>query len=98
MSDQTIEVTPLNIAYYYVAYCIQNNIKVNESKIDNYVERMQKPLISDSVKEDFENLIYDHAKNFSKNKLSNYRKISGRYRKKLTKKLAEAIAEAIAKL
>ena len=53
MSDQTIEITPLNIAYYYVAYCKQNNIKVNESKIDNYVERMQQPLISDSVKEDF---------------------------------------------
>ena len=61
MSDQTIEITPLNIAYYYVAYCKQNNIKVNESKIDNYVERMQKPLISDSVKEDFKKLIYDHA-------------------------------------
>ena len=53
MSDQTIEITLLNIAYYYVAYCKQNNIKVNESKIDNYVERMQQPLIMDSVKEDF---------------------------------------------
>ena len=71
MSDQTIEITPLNIAYYYVAYCKQNNIKVNESKIDNYVERMQKPLISDSVKEDFKKLIYDHAKNFTENKLNN---------------------------
>ena len=71
MSDQTIEITPLNIAYYYVAYCKQNNIKVNESKIKNYVERMQKPLISDSVKEDFKNLIYDQAKSFTKNKLSN---------------------------
>ena len=70
MSDQTIETTPLNIAYYYVFYCKQNN-KVNESKIDNYVERMQKPLISDSVKEDFKNLIYDQAKSFTKNKLSN---------------------------
>ena len=59
MSDQTIEITPLNIAYYYVFYCKQNNIRVNESKIDNYVERMQKPLISDSVKEYFKNLIYD---------------------------------------
>ena len=66
MSDQTIEITPLNIAYYYVAYCKQNNIRVNESKIDNYVERMQKPLISDSVKEDFKNLIYDQAKSFTK--------------------------------
>ena len=71
MSDQTIEITPLNIAYYYVASCKQNNIKVNESKIDNYVERMQKPLISDSVKEDFKKLIYDHAKIFTKNKLNN---------------------------
>ena len=71
MSDQTIEITPFNIAYYYVAYCKQNNIEVNESKIDNYVERMQQPLISDSVKEDFKKVIYDHAKNFTKNKLSN---------------------------
>ena len=71
MSDQTIEITPLNKAYYNVFYCKQNNIKVNESKIDNYVERMQKPLISDSVKEDFKNLIYDQAKSFTKNKLSN---------------------------
>ena len=71
MSDQTIKITPLNIAYCYVFYCKQNNIKVNESKIDNYVERMQKPLISDSVKEDFKKLIYDHAKNFTKNKLNN---------------------------
>ena len=70
MSDQTIEITPLNIAYYYVAYCKQNNIKVNESKIDNYVDRMQQPLISDSVKEDFKKIIYDHAKSFTKNKLN----------------------------
>ena len=69
LSDQTIEITPHNIAYYYVFYCKQNNIKVNESKIDNYVERMQKPLISDSVKESFKNLIYEHAKSFTKNKL-----------------------------
>ena len=64
MSDQAIEITPFNIAYYYVAYCKQNNMKVKESKIDNYVERMQQPLISDSVKEDFKKLIYDHANNF----------------------------------
>ena len=82
MSDQTIEITPLNIAYYYVAYCKQNKIKVNESKIDNYVERMQQPLISDSVKEDFKKIIYDHAKSFTKNKLSNQQEIN----KKLTKK------------
>ena len=65
MSDQTIELTPLN-----VAYCKQNKIKVNESKIDNYIERMQQPLIPDNVKEDFKKFIYDHAKNFTKNKLN----------------------------
>ena len=70
MSDQTIEITPLNIAYYYVFYCKQNNIRVNESKIDNYVQRMQQPLISDTVKENFKQFIYDHAKNFTKNKLN----------------------------
>ena len=70
MSDQTIELTTLNIAYHYVVYCKQNNIKVNESKIDNYVERMQQPLISGSVKEDFKKIIYDHAKSFTKNRLS----------------------------
>ena len=70
MSDQTIEITPLNIAYYYVFYCTQNNIRVNESKIDNYVQRMQQPLISDSLKEDFKQFIYDHAKNFTKNRLN----------------------------
>ena len=47
MSDQTIEIAPFNVAYYYVYYCKQNKIKVNESKIDNYVERMQQPFISD---------------------------------------------------
>ena len=70
MSDQTIEITPHNIAFYYVSYCKQNKIKVNESKIDNYVERMQQPLISDSVKEDFKKIIYDHAKSFTKIKLN----------------------------
>ena len=71
MSDQTIRITPLNVAYYYVAYCKQNNIKVNESKRDNYVERMQQPLISNELKEGFKKIIYDHAKSFTKNKLVN---------------------------
>ena len=66
MSDQTIEITSYDIAFYYVYYCKQNKIKVNEFKIDNYVERMQQPLISDSVKEDFKKIIYDHAKSFTK--------------------------------
>ena len=53
MSDQTIEITPFNVAFYYVYYFKQNEIKVNESKIDNYIDRMQQPLISDKRKEDF---------------------------------------------
>ena len=40
MSDQTIEITPYNVAFYYVEYCKQNKTKVCESKIDNYIERM----------------------------------------------------------
>ena len=71
MSDQTIEITTYNIAFYYVYYCKQNKIKVNESKIDNYVERMQQPLIRDSVAEDLRKIIFDHAKSFTKNKLNN---------------------------
>ena len=66
MSDQTIEITPENIAFYYVEYCKQNKIKVNESKIDNYIERMQKPLISDKPKEEFKNIILSQAIRFSK--------------------------------
>ena len=37
---------------------------MNESKIDNYIERMPQSLISDSVKEDFRKFIYDHAINY----------------------------------
>ena len=70
MSDQTIEITPYNIAFYYVYYCKQDK-KMNESKIDNYVERMQQSLISDSVKEDFKKIILDHAINYTKN--NNYK-------------------------
>ena len=66
MSDQTIEITPFNVAYYYVYYCKQNKIKVNESKIYNYVERMQQPLISDQLKDEFEKIINDQAIMFSK--------------------------------
>ena len=44
---------------------------MNESKIDNYVERMQQPLISDSIKEDFKQIILDHTKCFTENKLNN---------------------------
>ena len=57
MSDQTIEITPYNVAFYYVEYRKQNKIKVNESKINNYVERMQQPLIPGKVKEVFRKII-----------------------------------------
>ena len=66
MSNQTIEITPFNVAYYFVHYCKQNKIKVNESKIDNYVERMQQPLISDQLKDEFKKIIIDQAIRFSK--------------------------------
>ena len=61
MSDQTIEITPLIVAFYYVYYCKQNKIRVNESKINNNIERMQQPLISDKTKEDFKKLIWEQA-------------------------------------
>ena len=66
MSDQTIEITPYNVAFYSVEYCKQNKIKVNESKIDNFTKRMQQLLISDSVEEDFRKFIFDHAINYGK--------------------------------
>ena len=66
MSDQTIKLTPYNVAFCYVECCKQNRIKVNESKIDNYIESMQQPPIPDKDKEDFKKIIYDHAINCSK--------------------------------
>ena len=71
MSDQTIEITPFNVAYYYVYYCKQNKIKVNESKIDNYIDRMQQPLISDKLKEGFKNIIMEQAISYGKTGIAN---------------------------
>ena len=39
---------------------------MNESKQDNYIERMQQPLIPDNVKEDFKKNIFDQAINDTK--------------------------------
>ena len=64
-TDQTIELTPYNIAFYYVEYCKQNKIKVYESKIDNQIERMQQPLIPNTAKEDFKKFILDQAINYT---------------------------------
>ena len=66
MSDQTIEITPYNVAFYFMEYCKQNKMKMNDSKIDNYTDRVQQPLIPDKDKEDFKKIIYDHAINYSK--------------------------------
>ena len=66
MSDQTIETTPYNVAYYYVEYCKQNTIKVNESKIDNCLERMKQPLNSDKLEDELKKIIIDQAIRFSK--------------------------------
>ena len=65
MSDETIKITPENAAYYYLEYCKQKKIKVNESKIDNYVERMQQPLITTQLVEDFKKIIFAQAFNFT---------------------------------
>ena len=63
ISDQTIEITPYTVAFYYVYYCKRNKIKVSESMIDNYVERVQQPLIPDTFKEDFKKIILDNGIN-----------------------------------
>ena len=60
--------TPYNVAFYYVYNCKQNKIKLNESKIDNYIERTKQPLIPDNGKENFKKIILEYAKSFSKNK------------------------------
>ena len=67
MSDQTIEITPFNVPYQYVYYCKQSKIKVNKSEIDSNIERMQQPLISDQLKEEFKNIIIEQAISYSKN-------------------------------
>ena len=42
-SDQEIEITTENVAFYYVVYCLQNGIKVNTSKLSNYFDRLGSP-------------------------------------------------------
>ena len=71
MSDQTIEITPFNVVFYYVYYCKQNKIKVNESKIDDYIDRMQQPIISDKLKEDFKEIIMEQAISYGKAGIAN---------------------------
>ena len=78
MSDQTIVITLFNVAYYYVCYCKQNKIKVNESKIDNYIDRMQQPLISDQLQEDFKNILMEKAIRYSKSSIANSLKFKKR--------------------
>ena len=71
MSDQTIKITPFNVAYFYVAECKQNKIKVNESEIDNYIDRMQQQLVSDSLKQEFQNIIMEQAIAYGKAGIAN---------------------------
>ena len=40
--------------------------KVNESEIDNSLERMQQPLLSDHFKEEFKNIITQQAIRYTK--------------------------------
>ena len=39
---------------------------MKESKIDNLIERMQQPLIPDTVEEDFKKIILDQANTYTK--------------------------------
>ena len=39
---------------------------MNESKVENYLERMQQPLISDQLKEEFKNIISEQAIRYTK--------------------------------
>ena len=71
MSDQTIEITPFNVAYNYVYYCKQNEIKVNEPKINIFIERMLQPLISNQLEEEFRNIIFAQAITYSKTVFEN---------------------------
>ena len=49
-------------------YIIANKkIKVNGSKIDNYIERIQQPLISDQLEKEFKNTISEQAVRYTKN-------------------------------
>ena len=55
-------------------YIIVNKIKlkkVNESKIDKYIDRMQQPLISDKLDEDFKNIIMEQAISYGKAGIAN---------------------------
>ena len=45
---------------------VNKQIRVNESKTDIYVDRMQQSLISDKMKNDFENLIFSQAVRYGK--------------------------------
>ena len=71
MSDQTIEITPFNVAFYNAYFCKQNRTKINESKKDNYIDRMQQPLISDQLKEEFKKIIMEQAIRYSKSSIAN---------------------------
>ena len=67
VSDQTIEITLENNSFFFnMEYCKQNKIKVNESKIDNYKTRVQQPLISDKLEEEFKNIRLAQVIRFSK--------------------------------
>ena len=56
----------MDVAYSYVYYCDQNKLKDHESKIDNFIERMQQPIISHQLEEEFKNIIIEQAIRYSK--------------------------------
>ena len=67
MLNQIKEINHENFALFSVEYGKQN--KINEFKIDNYIDRMQQPLISDKLKEEIKKYILAQPIRFLK---SNY--------------------------
>ena len=52
-----------------ICICKQNRIKVNESKIDNYIDRMQQPPLS--LKQELQNIMMEQAIRYGKAGIAN---------------------------
>ena len=62
MSGQTIRITPENIAFYYVVYCKQNNILVNEERVSTYFSEESEEL--KKMKKEMKEMGYDTLKQY----------------------------------
>ena len=62
MSGQTIRITPENIAFYYVVYCKQNNILVNEERVSTYFSEESEEL--KKMKKEMKEMGYNTLKQY----------------------------------